>query len=163
MKYHKCCKTILGVIMSLCITACGFGNKSKLGSIEEAQDIFINNVQTMSERDALSNEIDYYSPPRIIVKRKIKELTGRDAIHECNIMIKENEEVRKEMESGKRQFGYYWDVYEVKEYAISQPDEIVGAVYYFEGEFTHYANGYHTKKANVLCINGHWYVKQVWR
>ena len=53
MKYHKCCKTILGVIMSLCITACGFGNKSKLGSIEEAQDIFINNVQTMSERDAL--------------------------------------------------------------------------------------------------------------
>ena len=83
MIYHKCYKTILGFIMSLCITACGFGNKPKLGNLEEAQDIFISNVQTMSERDALSNEIDYYRPPRIFVKRKIKELTGRDAIHEC--------------------------------------------------------------------------------
>ena len=72
MKYHKCCKTILGFIMSLCITACGFGNKSKLGSIEEAQDIFINNVQTMSERDALSNEIDIIDRQGFLSTEKLK-------------------------------------------------------------------------------------------
>ena len=152
---------VVAVLIAFITISCEF-NKAEIGDIDSAEKVFIENVQTMTERDALSNEINYYRPPQIIVKRKVKEMTGRDAIHECNIMLKENEKVREEMEAGLRQFGRYWDVYEPKEYAISHPDDIVGAVYYFEGSFTHYANGYHTKKANVLCINGRWYVKQIW-
>ncbi len=51
-------------------------------SIEEAQVHFIENVQYMTEREALSHEIDYYKPPQITVARKVQDLSGKDAIHE---------------------------------------------------------------------------------
>lgn len=137
--------------------------QSKKGSLREAQEHFIEAVQYMSKRDALSHEISYYKDPQITVARKVSDLTGKDAIHECNLMLKENEQVRREMDAGRRQFGRVWYVDDVKEYALDHPDKIVGAKYYFEGMFTHYDNGYGKKKAYVLCINGRWFVQEDYR
>jgi hypothetical protein len=55
-----------------------------------------------------------------------------------------------------------WYVDDEKEYALDHPNEIVGVKYYFEGIFTHYNNGYGTRKAEVICINGSWFVKQIY-
>ena len=52
--------------------------------------------------------------------------------------------------------------YDEKEYALDHPNDIVGVKYYFEGIFTHYNNGYGTRKAEVICINGSWFVKQIY-
>ena len=135
----------------------------KNGSLREAQEHFIESVQYMSERDALSREISYYKDPQINVARKVTDLTGKEAIHECNLMLKENEQVRREIETGQRQFGRMWYVDDVKEYALDHPNKIIGAKYYFEGVFTHYGNGYGKKKAYVLCINGRWFVQEDYR
>ena len=142
-------------ICSLCISCAKY-------SIDDAQEHFITNVQYMSEREALSREIDYYKPPQITVSRKIKDLTGKDAIHECNIMLKENSETDEAMRKGQIQFGRVWYVDKEKEYALDHPNDIVGAKFYFEGIFTHFANGYGLRKAEVICINGSWYVKQIY-
>lgn len=40
--------------------------------IEEAEERFIENVQYMTEREALSHEIDYYKPPQTTVARKVQ-------------------------------------------------------------------------------------------
>lgn len=152
---------ISSLSLLLCLSFPCF-SQSKKGSLKEAQVHFIESVQYMSKREALSKEINYYKDPQITVARKVSDLTGKDVIHECNLMLQENEEVRKEMESGRRQFGRMWNVSDAKEYALDHPDKIVGAKYYFEGMFTHYNNGYGKRKAYVLCLNGHWYVKEVY-
>lgn len=59
----------------------------------------------MTEREALSHEIDYYKPLQITIARKVQNLFGKDAIHECNIMLRENEEEREALQSGRIQFG----------------------------------------------------------
>ena len=69
-----------------------FVNNSKTGSIEEAQQQFVEEVQYMTEKEALANEINYYKDPIITVKRKVRDLSGKEAIHECNLLEKENEE-----------------------------------------------------------------------
>lgn len=115
-----------------------FSNSSKIGTLESAQQHFIEEAQYMTKREALEKEINYYKEPRITVKRKVRDLTGKEAIHECNLLEK--------------------DCYGEKQYAIDHPNDIVGAEYYFEGVFTHYNHGYNTRKAKVLCINGGWFV-----
>lgn len=137
-----------------------FSNSSKLGTIEDAQQIFIKAVQTMTEKEALADEISYYRKPQITVRRKVRELSGKAVIHECNLLLKEN---RKERE-GRNSIGRVWlNVDKVREYAVEHPNDIVGAEYYFEGVFTHYHHGYETKRARVLCLNGHWYVIEKYR
>ena len=148
--------TICFLFGSLCISCDKY-------PIEEAQECFIENVQYMTEREALSHEIDYYKPPQITIARKVQDLSGRDAIHECNIMLRENEEKREALQSGRIQFGRIWYVDDEKEYALDHPNDIVGVKYYFEGIFTHYNNGYGSRKAEVICINGSWFVKQIYK
>ena len=163
----KSSKTIVWVALLLLLTfssnAMGwnpFSNSSKTGTIESAQQQFINEVQYMTEREALSNEISYYKKPRITVKRKVRDLTGKAAIHECNLLQKDNEEKERALRSGRASVIRTWNYYAEKQYALDHPSDIVGAEYYFEGIFTHYNNGYDTRKAKVLCINGKWFVIQ---
>jgi len=137
-----------------------FSNNSKTGNIESAQQQFIKEVQYMTEKEALSNEISYYKKPRITVKRKVRDLTGKAAIHECNLLGEENAENRRAIKSGQAYAVGIWNYQAEKKYAVDHPNDIVGAEYYFEGVFTHYDNGYGTKKAKVLCINGKWFVIQ---
>lgn len=137
-----------------------FGNSSKTGTIESAQQQFISEVQYMTEREALANEISYYKKPQITVKRKVRDLTGKAAIHECNLLQKENEEKERALRNGQVSVIRTWKFYSEKEYAVDHPNDIVGAEYYFEGIFTHYNHGYERRKAKVLCINGKWFVIQ---
>ena len=60
-----------------------------------AETKFIEEVAYMDEKEALSKEIDYYKAPQITVRKHIRTLTGKDLIHECNKVIKENEERRR--------------------------------------------------------------------
>ena len=153
-----CCTIIFILVSILC--ACDSFNNSQTGTIEEAQQQFINEVQYMTEKEALSKEISYYKDPQITTKRKVRDLTGKDAIHECNLLERENEENNKALRSGQAFVVRTWNFYAEKQYAVDHPDDIVGAEYYFEGIFTHYNNGYDTRRAKVLCINGKWFVIQ---
>ena len=141
-----------------------FSNSSKIGTIEDAQQRFIKEAQYMSEKEALANEISYYKKPRITVKKKVRELTGKAAIHECNLLLKENQKTSEAVQEGRISIGRVWlDVDKVKNYAVNHPNGIVGAEYYFEGVFTHYNRGYSTERAKVLCLNGNWYIVRIYR
>ena len=80
-------------IMALCMIL-----YSCTSSIDKQMDFaetkFIEEVAYMDEKEALSKEIDYYKAPQITVRKHIRTLTGKDLIHECNKVIKENEERR---------------------------------------------------------------------
>ena len=153
------CGTIIIVLVSI-LCACNSFNNSQTGTIEEAQQQFINEVQYMTEKEALANEINYYKEPQMTVYRKVRDLTGKDAIHECNLLEKENAEKESALRNGQVSVIRTWNCYQEKQYAVDHPNDIVGAEYYFEGTFTHYNNGYDTRKAKVLCINGKWFVIQ---
>lgn len=155
--YKSICVAIVFMFVSM-LCACDFMNNSKTGSIEDAQQQFISEVQYMTEKDALANEINYYKEPQITVYRKVRDLTGKDAIHECNLLEKENIEKENALRNGQVSVIRTWNCFQEKQYAVDHPDDIVGAEYYFEGIFTHYNNGYDTRKAKVLCINGKWFV-----
>jgi len=132
--------------------------------IDVAQKAFIREVQYMTEEDALSKEIGYYKDPEITVKYKVRDLTGKDVIHECNLMLKENEKEEEDLRTGRTWIIKTWNVEDAKYYAIKHPDKICGAEFYFEGVFTHYGNGYGTRKARVLLMytedEDKWYVLQ---
>lgn len=117
---------------------------------EKAKQVFIEKSQYMTEREALSSEINYYKSPEITVSRHIRSLTGKDLIHECNIVIKkETDDMR-----GKAVMGVIREspIHDIKDFAIEHPDDVVANEYYFEGIFTHYNNGYNTHKAYVIYI-----------
>lgn len=153
-------KNTIFILTLAFFSACNTFSSSKTGSIKEAEQEFITEVQYMTEKESISDEISYYKDPDISVSRKVRDLTGRDAVHECNILLKENEIEHERLMSGQSLFGIskVWMVSDEKEYAINHPDEIVGAEYYFEGTFTHYNNGYELIRAKVLYINGSWIV-----
>ena len=160
LNQKKSIYSIINFVILLILCACNSFDNSQTGTIEDAQQQFINEVQYMTEREALSKEISYYRDPQITTKRKVRDLTGKDAIHECNLLERENEENNNALRSGQAFVVRTWNFYSEKQYALDHPDDIVGAEYYFEGTFTHYNNGYDTRKAKVLCINGKWFVIQ---
>lgn len=156
---------VISVICAMILTSCDdLSNESKI--LQEAQEHFISEVQYMTKEDALSNEIDYYKDPEITVGYKVKDLSGKDVIHECNLLLKENDEAYNDLQTGKRWVVRTWNVGEAKDYAIKHPDDVCGKEYYFEGVFTHYGKGYGTRKARVLLMKSierrkekdNWYV-----
>ncbi len=151
-------KLLLFIVTMHILISCD--QPSNTGSIEEAEVEFIKEVQYMTEKEALSKEIDYYKAPYIHVKNKVRDLTGKDAIHECNLIIEKNEKAMQNLASGAVPFCITINVEQEKEFAVNHPDDIVGAEYYFEGTFTHWNKGYNVCKAKVLCINGRWIVLQ---
>ena len=153
---------MIGFLCLFTTTSCIF-NDAKTGSLKEAEQHFIDKVQYMTEREAMAHEISYYKAPDIKVKRKVRDLTGKDAVHECNLLLEEN---RKESEAAKTRpikIAHVWFCDKEKNYALDHINDIVGAEYYFEGVFTHWNNGYETRRAKVLCINGSWYVIQQYK
>ena len=55
-----------------------------------AESFFIEEKAIMTEKEALSNEIDYYKDPKVTYRNHIRSLTGKDLIHICNKIIKWN-------------------------------------------------------------------------
>lgn len=100
--------------------------------MEFAEQKFIEKASYITERQALSYEIDYYKPPYIKVRKHVRVLTGKDIIHICNIIEKENMEDIKLL----RIFPTRRLVGSLKEYALDNPNKIIAHEFYFSGTFT---------------------------
>lgn len=127
---------------------------NKTPSLDTAEAQFISETQIMSEQDALSNEISWYKAPQIIERTLSRRLTGKDVIHEMNILLKENEEAKPDAIFG---WTFKWNgewISKAKDYAVQHPDEIVAVEYYFTGVFTNYSadSKYSTIRKRVLYI-----------
>ena len=125
-------------------------------SLEEAQEVFIKETQIMSREDALSKEIDYYQEPQITERVLSRKLTGKDIIHEMNILLKENEELERapfDALGMKFMWSYEW-IAKAKDYAVQHPDEYIAAEYYFTGIFTNYSRDsrYSTTRKRLIYI-----------
>lgn len=140
-----------GILMSLC--SCDYvGNKAP--SLDTAEAQFISETQIMSEQDALSKEISWYKAPQIMERALSRRLTGRDVIHEMNILLKENEEAKPDAIFG---WTFKWNgewISKAKDYAVQHPDEVIAVEYYFTGVFTNYSadSKYSTIRKRLLYI-----------
>ena len=119
--------------------------------MDKAESIFIEEVQYMSKEEALSKEINYYKDPNITVHTHTRSLSGKDLIHECNRVMKEDDEDDWHT-LGPTTFKIIRRVDDIKDFAIHHPDEYIANEFYFVGTFTHFANGYGTQKAKVIYV-----------
>lgn len=142
---------ITGLLFTLC--SCDYiGSKSP--SLDSAEAQFISESQIMSEQDALSKEISWYKAPQITERTVSRNLTGKDVIHEMNLLLKENEEARPDAIFG---WTFKWSgewIAKAKDYAVQHPDEIIATEYYFTGVFTNYSadSKYSTIRKRLLYI-----------
>ena len=86
-------KTFRLLVTSLLVALCtGFSSCTKPISqqMDLAEAQFIKELSYMTEKEALSNEIDYYKAPEITYKEHTRSLTGKDLIHECNQIMEED-------------------------------------------------------------------------
>ena len=119
--------------------------------MDKAETIFIEEVQYMTKEDALSKEISYYKEPEITTRIHKRSLTGKDLIHECNRVIEEDDN-KEYTHFGPTTFKSVRRVGDIKDFAIKHPDDIVAEEFYFMGTFTHYNNGYDSRKATVIYV-----------
>jgi len=112
-----------------------------------AEKVFIKQKSFMTEREALSKEINYYKPPYIYKKQHVEKLTGKDLISICNEIERENNERRKRYERGEAFSALEIRVSDIKEYALDHPNDIVANKFYFEGRFTNYSED--SKYSNI--------------
>lgn len=103
--------------------------------IEYAEEKFIEKAP-ITEREALSGEIDYYKTPYIKVRKHVRDLTGKDIIHICNIIEKENEEKMERLRRGETSVVSIAFVNDIKGYALDNPNKIIAHEFYFSGTFT---------------------------
>lgn len=101
---------------------------------EYAEQKFIEEASTITERIALSYEIDYYKPPCVKARKHVRDLTGKDIIHICNIIKKEDMEYFERI--GIRYSALARDVADIKEYALDNPNKIIAHEFYLSGTFT---------------------------
>jgi hypothetical protein len=114
----------------------GLLNKYQINNyIEYAEQIFIEKAP-ITEREALSDEIDYYKPPYIKVRKHVRDLTGKDIIHICNIIERENEEKTERLRKGETSVVWTPFVGDIKGYALDNPNKIIAHEFYFSGTFT---------------------------
>lgn len=143
MKYYV---VILTVFWAMCACTSSISKQQK-----KAEAAFIEEVQYMSKKEALSNEVNYYKDPVITVCSHKRSLTGKDLIHECNRVIEEDNNAPYS-QMGPTTFKIIRRVGDIKEYALNHPEEIIANEFYFEGTFTHYNHGYDTRKAIVIYV-----------
>jgi hypothetical protein len=142
---------LFSALFLLC--SCDFiGDKTP--SLDKAEAQFIAEAQIMSEQDALSKEISWYKAPQITERTLSRKLTGKDVIHEMNILLKENEEAKPDGVFG---WTFKWNgewIAKAKDYAVQHPYEVIAAEYYFTGVFTNYSaeSKYSTIRKRLLYI-----------
>lgn len=139
------------LLISLC-SCNNIGDKAPSLATAEAQ--FISEAQIMSEQVALSKEISWYKTPQITECTVSRNLTGKDVIHEMNLLLKENENASPDVIFG---WTFTWNgewIAKAKDYAVQHPDEIIATEYYFTGVFTNYSaeSKYSTIRKRLLYI-----------
>lgn len=135
-----------------CIDSCAERHNNKY--FEYAEKVFIDEASYMNEREALSTEIGYYKSPQILKKQHNRDLTGKEIIHICNEIEKENTELSRRLEMGEIMFAVLTKVSDIKDYALDHPDEIIAHEFYFEGIFTTYniENKYNKRSMKIIVI-----------
>lgn len=142
---------IFSILTLLC--SCDF-IEDKTPSLDAAEAQFISEAHIMTEQDALSKEISWYKAPQITERTLSRKLTGKDVIHEMNILLRENEEAKPDGIFG---WTFTWNeewIATAKDYAVQHPDEVIAAEYYFTGVFTNYNadSKYSTIRKRILYI-----------
>ena len=143
MKYYNI--IILTLLSVFLTTSCEYvqraydSNYAEQQDLEKALSFFIDKNQYMTERDALSKEINYYHAPKIVRQEYIGTLSGKTLIHIAN-------EIKKYDDNNKPGLGpsnvkLITRVDDIKEYGINHPNEQVAKVYVFGGDFVHYNRG----------------------
>lgn len=147
MRFNRLLLILLGITVCIEIYSCTSAISKQM---DFAEVNFIKEVSYMTEKEALSKEINYYKAPEITVKQHSRSLTGKDLIHECNIIIRnEQESLKKRSIFPIRTQG----VQPIKEYALEHPDDIIANEFKFKGIFTHYGeNKYGEKSATIIVV-----------
>ena len=141
----------ISFLIALCT---GFNSCTK--SISQQMDLaeaqFIKEQSYMTEKEALSKEIDYYKAPEITYKKHTRSLTGKDLIHECN-QIMEEDNNKDYTQFRPTSFKITRKVADIKTYALEHPNEIIANEFKFSGIFTHFGtNNYGERKAIVIVV-----------
>ena len=112
-----------------------------------AESFFIEEKAIMTEKEALSNEIDYYKDPKVTYRNHIRSLTGKDLIHICNKIIKWNNDETRSSFLGIR---LMIRIDDIKKYALDHPNDIVANEFRFEGIFTCYGQKKYTEEEAII-------------
>lgn len=148
------------VMLSTCNIICAQGitdlwNKYQIDKyFEYAEQKFIEEASIMTEREALSNEIDYYKPPYIKIRKHVRDLTGKEIIHICNKIERENFEALERLRKNETWVVSTTFVKDIKEYALDNPNKIIAHEFYFSGTFTTYSRGskYHDTGMSLIIV-----------
>lgn len=141
---------VLGIILALC--SCDMAGdafaKIMKPSVEEAEKVFIKKNEIITSKEALAEELSYYKSPAITERCFSRYLTGRDVIHEMNILLKEEA-------SNSIVWKYTNSIHNpdllnrAKSRGVDHPDDIIAAEYYFSGTFT--SNRGYEKYVDMRC------------
>lgn len=145
MRINKLSFVIMAVA-SIFMFGCGQNSNghysiSSSENLSDAQSWFIQENQIMSERDALSKEIDYYRPPKIVRAELLGILNGKTLIHIANTIKKEDDEKPMTSFMGSSPMKFIRNVEDIKEYGLNHPEEYIAELYVFGGDFVHYGRG----------------------
>lgn len=124
-------------------------------SFDTAEAQFITETQVMSEQNAFSNEISWYTAPHIIEHALSRKLTVKYVMQEMNILLKENEEAKHD---DIFLWTFKWNeesISKAKDNAVKHPDKIIAAEYYFTDVYTNYSvdSKYSTIRKRMLKSN----------
>lgn len=152
MKLHLIPFLLLVIILTSCNQP--QSNGSKYG--EYAKQAFLEERSYMSERDALSREISWYNEPQITDYSYLGEMTGKDIISICNKIIAENQQKGEDLRAHRTWVIHTYNVGDIKEYALSHPDESIASKYHLAANFTTYSqtNPYSSQSNDVIVIRG---------
>lgn len=139
---------IVLVVISVLLAGCNQASTGQTSSsspssknLSKVQSWFIQENQIMTERDALSKEIDYYRPPQIVRSEQIGWLSGKNLIHIANAIEKEDNEKPMTSFMGSSPMKYVRNVQDIKEYGLNHPDEYSSELYVFAADFVHFNRG----------------------
>lgn len=136
---------ILITIVVMIVTSCVESISSQEKKVKE---IFIKEAELLTKKEALSKELDYHEP-YINECRHTRSLNGKDLIHECNRVMKEDEEKEGWGPSQIKRIRRVWDL---KDYAIEHSDEIVANEFYLVGTFTSFTGGTMICKGSIIYV-----------
>lgn len=148
MKALKLLATSLLVVLSVGISSC---TKSIKQQMNLAEVHFIKKLSYMTEKEALSKEIDYYKAPQITYKEHTRSLTGKDLIHECN-QIMEKDKNKTYSQIGPTSFKFITKVDDIKAYALEHPNEIIANEFKFSGIFTHFGSDKYAERKAIIIV-----------
>ena len=147
-------------ILFLCLFACLYSCDSH-PTEQEVIDLFIQENQYMSSREALQKEVEWFVEPNIQCNKE-KILTGKGLIHLANALdryLREEQKREPEYRERFRKLGIpyisrvvYYPTREMREVGADYPDKNVAVLWRLSGRFTTYSvdNKYVEKKGYVL-------------